>query len=180
MARKTDLQSFMRFVFQEALTEKIGSWVLDKAKIGINYVRKFMLGREKFQSDRPHVWLPALILSPEDKKKKELFYGLCSPSWSRVLVYNQRRGSIWEEQRCRILQGRLCENAATHHLQVSTVENSKGLFLDYTFCLSLVGRNQPLSYMLLVTVSETNLKRLELASVFCKRLDSKYFLLGRP
>ena len=55
MARKTDLQSFMRFVFQEALTEKIGSQVLDKAKIGINYVRKFMLGREKFQSDRPHV-----------------------------------------------------------------------------------------------------------------------------
>ena len=99
MARKTDLQSFMRFVFQEALTEKIGSQVLDKAKIGINYVRKFMLGREKFQSDRPHVWLPALILSPEDKKKKRSSFMVFVPLPEAGYLYIIREEDPSEKSR---------------------------------------------------------------------------------
>lgn len=40
------------------------------------------------------------------------------------------------------------------HLQISTAEHKKGLFLDYTSCLSLVGRDQPPPCTLLVTASE--------------------------
>lgn len=40
------------------------------------------------------------------------------------------------------------------HLHISTTEHKKGLFLDYTSCLSLVGRDQPPLCTLQVTASE--------------------------
>lgn len=50
ISRKADLQGFMGFVFEKALTEKMGSQALDEANIGINNVKKNVCERGQSSS----------------------------------------------------------------------------------------------------------------------------------
>lgn len=93
--------------FSKALTEKIGSQVLDEANIGINYVRNIYVREWKFQSKCwPRTQLfPVLILSPETKKESwKVFVPFPETGY---IIYVQRKGYIWDWQRCCILQGGL-------------------------------------------------------------------------